>query len=124
MKKTIVFDFDNVIHVGYNGYKDGSIYGEIDYELLEFMKELLNNYTVVISSNRPAKQIVEFMNNLDTGLKFEEYDTLFWNTPYVVGVTNNKAVGILYIDDHGFRYENNLDTKENIKNIKEILENI
>lgn len=30
-KKTIVFDFDGVIHKGYKGWKDGSIYGEIDY---------------------------------------------------------------------------------------------
>ena len=32
-KKTIVFDFDGVIHKGYKGWKDGSIYGQIDYDL-------------------------------------------------------------------------------------------
>ena len=32
-KKTIVFDFDGVIHSGYRGYGDGSIYGKIDLDL-------------------------------------------------------------------------------------------
>ena len=29
-RKTIVFDFDGVIHKGYDGWRDGSIYGELD----------------------------------------------------------------------------------------------
>lgn len=40
-KKTLVFDFDGVIHKGYNGWKDGSIYGEIDFSLLAYIKELM-----------------------------------------------------------------------------------
>ena len=36
-------------------------------------------------------------------------DNMYWNKDNVVGVTNEKAVGILYIDDRGFRY-NNLDS--------------
>ncbi len=62
-KKTLVFDFDGVIHTGYKGYKDGSIYGKIDYELLEFIYKLMEKYYIVISSNRPAEQIVSYMNN-------------------------------------------------------------
>lgn len=61
-KKTIVFDFDGVIHKGYTGWKDGSIYGEIDYELLNYIKDLMKDYYIVISSNRPAIQIVTFLN--------------------------------------------------------------
>jgi len=61
-KKTIVFDFDGVIHKGYKGWRDGTIYGEIDYELLNYIKELMDDYYIVISSNRPAEQIVEFLN--------------------------------------------------------------
>lgn len=64
MKKTIVFDFDGVIHTEYLGYKDGSIYGKVDDKILEFILELLESYYVVISSNRPAKQIVDFMNGI------------------------------------------------------------
>ena len=127
MKKTIVFDFDGVIHQNYSGYKDGSIYGTINYELLHYIKSLLKNYYIVISSNRPASQIVEYMNNLDIDLKFELFnktnENLYWKKDDTVGITNQKAIGILYIDDRGFRYDNSKDTKYNIKMINEILKN-
>ena len=112
MKKTIVFDFDGVIHKGYKGWKDGSIYGEIDFKLLGYISQLLKKYYIVISSNRPAKQIVEFMNKLELPeLKFEIFKkdlgkNMYWNKDNVIGVTNEKAVGILYVDDRAFRYNN------------------
>lgn len=119
-KKTIVFDFDGVIHIDYKGWKDGSIYGKIDKNLIDYIKELMRYYYIVISSNRPAKQIVEHMNKLNLGVKFELFnknlkDNMYWNKDNVVGVTNEKAVGILYVDDRAFRY-NNLD------NLKEFME--
>lgn len=123
-KKTIVFDFDGVIHKGYNGWKDGSIYGKIDYELLGYISQLIKKYYIVISSNRPAKQIVDFMNNLKLPeLKFEVFNkdldkNMYWNKDNVIGITNEKAVGILYVDDRGFRYSNLEDLKKFI--IKEI----
>ena len=127
MKKTVVFDFDGVIHQGYVGYKDGSIYGTINYELLDYIKELMKDYYVVISSNRLAKQIVDYMNELDTGLNFELFNknenNLFWNKDNVIGVTNDKAIGILYIDDRALKYDNSKTIKENIMNIKETLKN-
>ena len=109
-KKTIVFDFDGVIHIGYKGWKDGSIYGKIDYELLGYISQLLKDYYIVISSNRPAKQIVDFMNSLNLPeLKFEVFkkdleENMYWTKDNVIGVTNEKAVGILYVDDRGLRY--------------------
>lgn len=126
-KKTIVFDFDGVIHLGYEGWKDGSIYGEINYGLLWYIKELLNDYYVVISSNRPAEQIVNFLNkdgNNPLDLEVFKKDmggNMYWTKDCVVGVTNEKAVGILYIDDRGFRYDKDKDTYENIYNINKIL---
>ena len=126
-KKTIVFDFDGVIYKGYDGWRDGSIYGEIDYELLNFIKELLKDYYVVISSNRPAEQIVEYLNNdSNNPLDFEVFKkdldkNMYWTKDNIVGVTNEKAVGILYIDDRGYRYDKYITTTENIKNIRNIL---
>ena len=126
-KKTIVFDFDGVIHKGYDGWQDGSIYGEIDYELLYFIKELLKDYYVVISSNRPAEQIVEYLNKDSNNLlDFEVFkkdlkNNMYWTKDNIVGVTNEKAVGILYIDDRGYRYDKYVKTTENIKNIRNIL---
>ena len=119
-KKTIVFDFDGVIHIGYKGWKDGSIYGEIDTNLIDYIKELMRDYYIVISSNRPANQIVEHMNKLSLGVKFEVFnkdlkDNMYWNKDDVIGVTNEKAVGIIYIDDRGFRYTN-------LGNLKEFME--
>ena len=119
-KKTIVFDFDGVIHSGYRGYGDGSIYGEIDFDLLDYIKELMKNYYIVISSNRPAEQIVKYMNDLNYGIEFKVFnkdmdENMYWNDSDAIGVTNQKAVGYLYVDDRGFRYENLEDLKKFIK---------
>lgn len=116
-KKTIVFDFDGVIHIGYNGWKDGSIYGKIDTRLIDYMKTLMEKYYIVISSNRPAQQIVDHLNNLNLGVNFDVFkknmdNNLYWNKDNVIGVTNEKAVGILYVDDRGYRYNNFLDLKK------------
>ena len=124
--RTVVFDFDGCIHRGYDGYRDGSIYGKIDLELIEFIKELLKDHYVVISSNRPARKIVDHLNNMNLGVKFEVFEkdmneNLFWNTQYVVGVTNQKPIGTLYIDDRGFRYDRECSTKTNIEKIKKYL---
>ena len=119
-KKTIVFDFDGVIHTGYKGWKDGSIYGEIDYGLLWYIKDLMKDYYVVISSNRPAEQIVNFLNkDANNPLDFEVFKkdmqgNMYWNKDNVVGVTNEKAVGIIYIDDRGYRYKDLKDLKTNL----------
>lgn len=123
MKKTIVFDFDGVIHKGYEGWKDGSIYGEIDYKLLNYIKELMQDYYIVISSNRPAEQIVDFINkDCNNPLDFEVFkkdmkSNMYWNKDNVVGVTNEKAVGILYIDDRGYRYTNIDKLKNDLKGL-------
>ena len=119
-KKTIVFDFDGVIHSGYRGYRDGSIYGEIDLDLLDYIKELMKNYYIVISSNRPAEQIVNYMNDLNYGIEFKVFnkdmgENMYWNDSDAIGVTNQKAVGYLYVDDRGFRYKNLEDLKKFIK---------
>lgn len=113
-KKTIVFDFDGVIHKGYKGYRDGSIYGEIDLQIIKIIKKILKNYYVVISSNRPAEQIVDHLNKLNLGVDFELFKkdmecNMYWNKDNIVGVTNEKAIGIIYIDDRAYRYTSNGD---------------
>lgn len=122
-KKTIVFDFDGVIHKGYEGWKDGSIYGKIDFSLLSYMKELMNDYYIVISSNRPAEQIVDYMTDLDCGIEFELFkkdldSNMYWNKDNIIGVTNEKAVGILYVDDRGFEYHDLESLQEKINNLR------
>ena len=124
-KKTIVFDFDGVIHAGYKGWKDGSIYGKIDTRLIDYMKELMKRFYIVISSNRPAKQITEHLNRMNLGVSFEVFeknlnDNMYWNKDDVIGVTNEKAVGILYVDDRGYRYNNFSDFKKFIDEMEQI----
>ena len=122
-KKTIVFDFDGVIHTGYKGWGDGTIYGKIDTDILDYIYKLQKEYYIVISSNRPAGQIVDFMNgfceNNYINLSFEEFnkseEEMYWLVDDVIGVTNHKAVGSLYIDDRGYRYHSLEDLKEYIE---------
>lgn len=123
MRKTVVFDFDGVIHKGYSGYKNGSIYGEIDNNLLDFIYELMNDFYIVISSNRDADQIVDFLNGYQNKILFKRFDkdknNLYWKDKNAIGVTNQKAIGILYIDDRGYRYNSKTSLKciDEIKNI-------
>lgn len=123
MRKTVVFDFDGVIHKGYSGYKNGSIYGEIDNNLLDFIYELMKDFYIVISSNRDADQIVDFLNGYQNKILFKRFDkdknNLYWKDKNAVGVTNQKAIGILYIDDRGYRYNSKNSSKcvDEIKNI-------
>lgn len=107
MKKTIVFDFDGVIHAGYDGYRDGSIYGSIDYELLDFIITLMDKFYICICSNRPKQQILDYMNALQyKNLEFVDGETNlpFFNEEGKIGVSNSKIAGIVYIDDRGYRY--------------------
>ena len=122
--KTIAFDFDGVIHKYSRGWLDGSIYDDINIEVLLYMKELLKKYSVVIYSTRNPKQIIERLNKISIGLKYEECKDIFWNKLNVIGVSNKKPTAILYIDDRGYRYIPELSTELNIKMIDNVLKNL
>ena len=52
MNKRIFVDFDGVIHLGYEGWKDGSIYGTMNWRLLDYIEELLDReYTIIYASD-------------------------------------------------------------------------
>ena len=123
--KTVVFDFDGVIHRGYKGWKDGSIYGDIDPILVNYIDYLLEQgWYVCVSSNRPAEDIVKYMNKPKTKKRLnlqhswvvydKEKDGLYWNKRGIVGVTNWKPVGVIYVDDRGFRWDKTNTTIDNI----------
>lgn len=121
MRKTIAFDFDGVIHKYSKGWQDGSIYDTIDFELLNFMKELLKNYNIVIYSTRDPEQITNYLNELGI-MKFETFNSTFWDKKNVIGVTNTKPAAILYIDDRALEYMPGVSTDLNIAMIKTKLE--
>ena len=121
MRKTIAFDFDGVIHKYSKGWQDGSIYDTIDFELLNFMKELLKNYNIVIYSTRDPEQITNYLNELGV-MKFETFNSTFRNKEPVVGVTNTKPAAIFHLDDRAFEYMPSVSTDLNIAMIKIKLE--
>ena len=122
MNKTVVFDFDGVIHRYRKGWQDGSIYDEPNMLVIETIRKLLDNdYYVAICSTRPANQICEWWNNRNFDIPIEDVysGNGFWNTKGVVGVFNRKPAGIAYIDDRAINFDQNAtNLYEQIVNFK------
>ncbi len=88
-RKTIVFDFDGVIHKYSRGWQDGSIYDEPVEGIKDLIDELRKTYDVVIVSTR--------CRDLKGQLAMRE-----WLDKYHIEVddyTSIKVPAILYIDD-------------------------
>lgn len=110
MKKTIVFDFDGVIHrysKGWQGIDD--IYDEPVEGIKEVIEELRKEYEVVIVSTRTANKDGE------TAIKqwLQKYEIV------VDRVLKEKPPAILYIDDRAICFDGNTKTLiDEIKNFK------
>ena len=111
--KTIVFDFDGVIHRYREGYKDGTIYDEANteviYKMLTLMKE---GYSVAVVSARSAEQIQEWFLNGPANIPFATEiihpSCIFWNKSDVVGITNTKLAAVAYIDDRAINFNGDI----------------
>lgn len=95
-KKTVVFDFDGVIHKYSKGWQDGSIYDEPNENIKETINKLRkNNYEVVIVSTRCTTEEGRnaIMNYLfDYGIVVDK-------------VCKEKPPAICYIDDRAICYD-------------------
>ena len=127
----IAFDFDNVIHKYRKGWKDGSIYDELDLEMLALIKQLLDaGHKVFILTTRSRFQVKKhfdfFKEKVDgqtwvgnePGMDFSywenrmipfKYQTFwlfrkFWNKKGVCGICNHKAVFDVLIDDRAINF--------------------
>lgn len=95
-KKTIVFDFDGVIHKYSKGWQDGSIYDEPNYEVVDVINKLrFNNYEVVIVSTRCSTEqgVTEMIN---------------WLNKYNIEVDRidkHKPPALVYIDDRAICFD-------------------
>lgn len=96
MKKTVVFDFDGVIHKYSKGYQDGSIYDSPNENIKELIDNLrTNNYEVVVVSTRC---------NTEQGIQsISKY--LADNNITVDKVCKEKPPAMVYIDDRAICYD-------------------
>lgn len=99
-KKTIVFDFDGVIHRYSKGWQDGSIYDIPVEGIKETIEELKKDYKVVVVSTRSAT-------------KDGRIAILTWLDNYNIKVDDvmaEKPPAVMYIDDRAVNFNGNCKT--------------
>ena len=103
----VAFDFDGVIHNMYDGWRDGSIYGSPNLEVIEAIKDInAERVPVFIFSTRSPFQVVEWWNRQKFGIEARviEFPTFFFNDTDYIGVTSKKLPASVYVDDRAEKY--------------------
>lgn len=101
MDKTVVLDFDGVIHNMNNGWQNGKIYGKPVDGIKEAIEEIINaNYIVVIVSARSATY--KGIESMKKWLKENEI-------PYH-SISNTKPPAHCYVDDRAIVFDGKSDT--------------
>ena len=106
---TIAFDFDGVIHKYRKGWQNGEIYDNINRNILQLIKDLLDEgHIVFILSSRSRFQIKRFFKHHKSIIPFE-FETFsilkkFWTKKGVCGICNHKAVFDVIIDDRALNF--------------------
>jgi hypothetical protein len=112
---TIAIDFDGVIHDAYQGWGDGTCYGNPLPGSIDAIKELSKKYDIVIftAKAKPDRPLV----NGKTGVELvKEWLDKHGILNYVSNITSEKPRAELYIDDNGYRFENWIDTLKFVEN--------
>ena len=115
-KKTIALDFDGVIHDAYEGWGDGTCYGEPLPGALEAIKSLSENYKIIVftAKARVDRPLVNGKTGTELVLEWlKKYDI----SQYVSSITAEKPRADLYIDDNGYRFENWNNTLDYIEKL-------
>ena len=114
-KKSIAIDFDGVLHDAYQGWGDGTCYGNPLPGAIEAIKQLSQQYQIVIftAKAKPDRPLVDGKTGVDLVKEwFVKYNIL----DYITEVTSEKPRAELYIDDNGYRFENWDDTLKFVEN--------
>lgn len=90
-KKTVLVDFDGVIHKYGRGWDDGTAYDEPMEGAVEGLERLSDEFEVVIFTTREVTQVVEWLEKYG----FPVYE-----------VTNHKRPAVCIIDDRAIRFTN------------------
>lgn len=106
-RKSIVFDFDGVIHKYSRGWQDGSIYDEPVPGIKEVINELHRDYDIYIVTTRARELSGEYAVKDYLDKHGIEYDM----------VTSVKVPAIVYVDDRALTFNpDNISTL--VKSIK------
>ena len=111
----IAIDFDGVIHTFNKGFYDGTCYGEPIPGSIDAIKELSKKYNIIIftAKAKPNRPLV----NGKTGVELvKEWLDKHGILECVSEVTSEKPRAKVYIDDHGYRFENWSDTLNFLEN--------
>lgn len=113
-RRVLAIDFDGVIHKNSLGFHDGTVYDDPIEGSLDALRELSEDYEIVIFSCKALED--RPLINEKTGIQLiEEWLDRYGVLEYVKEVTFKKPRAYLYIDDKGYRFENWRDSIEFIR---------
>lgn len=108
MPRTVVVDFDGVIHQYSKGWQDGTIYDPPVSGAIEALHTLQKDFAVVVQSSRDPAPIAKWL--ISHGVKADTWHSadppVFFNDQTYVLVTRLKLPAVAYIDDRAIRFVN------------------
>tara|TARA_R110001592_G_scaffold358474_1_gene663482 strand:+ start:4038 stop:4427 length:390 start_codon:yes stop_codon:yes gene_type:complete len=100
----IGIDFDGVIHKNSKGFYDGTVYDDPIVGVRESLKEISENYDIIVYSAKARKDRMPI--NEKTGKELiEEWLVEQDLMKYVKEVTSEKPRAVCYIDDKGVEFK-------------------
>ena len=112
--KNLAIDFDGVIHNFDKGYHDGTCYGDPIEGSLQAIKDLSEEYNIVIftAKAKPSRPLVNGKTGTELVQEWlEKYNVM----QYVSEITSEKPRSQIYIDDKGYHFQNWNDTLNHIR---------
>lgn len=108
-RPTIVFDFDGVIHGHGQGWGDGTIYDDPVPGIHKTLKELSGDYDIVIQTARISDSYPDDIAAQLAAMKKWLKKHNLWR---FITTIKPKPIGLVYIDDRGYRFEGEWDSKK------------